>query len=112
MIALQELLEHPDNFQSQSIETRGYLYRDTKGVFLSDTPNIPSCCLEKKNLLKLYLKGDFPDLLPLQPTTVTGFLSIPYLEKAKIETPSSSLSSLLFLFLFLPILAYTLKRRC
>lgn len=100
---------------SQQIELRGYLYRDSEGnVVLTDTPNLKSCCVGKPEVSKTYLSGSFPEKLPVQLSVVRGTLKGENLLDAEIVSSAGSGGVSLFIFagIFLAaITAYFLKKR-
>lgn len=110
MIAsLQEILQAPAQYENKSLEVRGFVYRGEEGnFFLSDTPNVRSCCLHK--VTKLQMDGKFEEI-PKQAVSVNGKLVMkgqPILMEAKLQA-SPSLTPLLWLPAVL-ILLYALKK--
>lgn len=98
---------------NQSVELKGYLYRDSEGaVVLTDTPNLKSCCVGKPEVFKIYLSGSFPEKLPVQLSVVRGNLQGNNLEEAELISSSGPGASLVIAGLFLVgVTAYFLKKR-
>lgn len=107
MTTFDEIKKSPELYENKAVEIRGFLYRDSEGqFFLSDVPNLHSCCILKANHLLLH--GEFPEALPKQVTVIQGILKPHSLEEAKIITHTTFPYGLL-LFLIVPFML--LKKR-
>lgn len=90
----------------EKVELKGFLYRTADGkIVLADSPHIKSCCIDKPSTQKIYLEMIYDGPLPIQLTTVQGFLiqnPVPFLKDAKIQSEPSSFG--IVLFSILPII--------
>lgn len=60
IIPLNHFFEHPEQWEGKEVALRGFLYNTEKGqALLALEPNIPSCCVGKKDKSFVILKGDF-----------------------------------------------------
>lgn len=65
----------PENEEGNVITIRGFLYQSgPKEVFLSSLPTLRSCCYDKGEVEKIYIREDFPQLPPGHVVEVVGRL--------------------------------------
>lgn len=98
-------------YENQSIEVRGFLYRNPEGNYiLAEMPNLRSCCLKKQEKF-LFVEGDFSQDLPKQAVDVSGVLQKGVLKEAKL-IPSEKLNGSFLLGggVFLLGVIYCLKK--
>lgn len=73
-LPLSTFFESPENWEGQEITLRGFLYQKDEKTLLALEPNIPSCCLGKKNKPFITLYGEFPSI-PSRIALVQGQMS-------------------------------------
>jgi len=98
--------------ENQTVEVKGFLYRDAQGeIVLTDTPNLKSCCVGKPEVSKIYLSGSFPEKLPVQLAVVRGILKGNTLSDAKMVSSAGSGGIIFVGLFFVALTAYFLKKR-